>query len=136
MEIEGSPITFEVPYQIIATNGSDAELDITTNQLPAGEVNQPYSTNIASIGGVGTKTFKLIAESDQTEGLSLSQDGTITWAPAGLYFGYYNLIVKVKDQENTEVVKNLSLYMKGSLTIYPSTTQNLKQLWEKPSKHN
>ena len=128
MEIEGSPITFEVPYQIIVTDGSDAGLDIITNQLPAGGVNQPYSTNIALIGGVGTKTFELIAGSDQPEGLSLSQDGKITWAPAGLDFGYYNLKVKVKDQENTEVVKTLPLYIKGSLTIYPSNNSELKAI--------
>ncbi len=125
VEIEGSPITFEVPYQIIATNGSDAELDITTAQLSDGEVNIPYSANISSVGGIGKKSFELTADSDQPDGLSLSQDGRITWTPAGLDFGYYNLYVKVQDQENNQVIRSLPLFIKGSLTIYPSNKSEL-----------
>jgi len=126
-KIMGSMILIDVPYQITVIEESDEKLDISTSQLPGGEVNKPYSTNITSIGGVGMKSFELAADSDQPDGLTLSsQNGTITWTPAGLDFGYYHLKVKVKDQENTEVIKTLSLYIKGSLTVYPSDNSELK----------
>ena len=126
VKIEGSPIVFKAPYHIVVVDGSSAELDISTAQLPDGEVNIPYSANISSVGGIGKKSFELTADSDQPDGLSLSQDGQITWSPAGLDFGYYNINIKVQDQENNQVIRSLPLYIKGSLTIYPSNKSELK----------
>lgn len=134
VKVVGSSVTHEVPYQISVSDGSNAKLEISTNQLPAGEVNKPYAATLTSMGGVGVKSFELEAGSDHPKGLSLSKDGTINWTPAGLDFGYYNLKIKVKDQKNNEVTKVFALHIKGSLTINPADNSELKAKVGEPFK--
>jgi IPT/TIG domain/Bacterial Ig-like domain (group 3)/Putative Ig domain len=72
-----------------------ALLQITTNLLPAGTVQIPYSTTLAVTGGVGSYNWSVVSGA-LPPGLMLGgSTGTIAGAPTAA--GQYSLTVQVKD---------------------------------------
>lgn len=127
VKVAGTTTRIEVPYTIeVKEDNSAAPLKITTEKLIEGKVNVPYSQAVSVTGGKGKKSFNLDQSSDYPAGLAISQDGTITWSPAGHDFGYYNIAVKINDQDNKEVSKTFQLYIRGSLNIDPADKAELK----------
>ena len=127
VKVTGSSIRLKVPYTIVAKEKDAASvLKIITDQLSNGMVNIPYSQVISVTGGKGIKSFEVTAGSDHPKGLAIDPDGTLTWTPAGQDFGYYNIRIKVKDQENYEAIKSYQLYINGSLKVYPTDKAELK----------
>jgi len=129
VKVSGSPIKLELPFTIIVKEDqTSSTLKITTGKLADGRVNVPYSQLISVSGGKGLKSFKLTENSDKPKGLAISPDGTLSWSPAGQDFGYYNIGIIIKDQENNEAVKDLQLYIRGSLSIDPPDKAELKAI--------
>ena len=127
VKVAGSSIIQSVPYTIVAKeNQAASALTISTDQLDNGAVNAPWSQTISVTGGKGIKTFEFTEDSDRPKGLTLSQDGTLTWMPAGQDYGYYTIGIKVMDQENHAITKSFRLYVKGGLLVDPPDQAELK----------
>jgi hypothetical protein len=84
-------------------------ITVTTQSLPAGSINVPYSDALAAIGG--TKPYAWSTASTLPLGLVLTTGGVITGTPAAT--GNYTITVQVADSESPPATANAQL----SLTI-------------------
>ena len=75
-------------------------LAFSTQTLPNGTINQPYSATITASGGLAPYTFSTNDPGDFPPGLSLAANGTISGTPAqGDQGKQYNFNVTVTDSE-------------------------------------
>jgi hypothetical protein len=100
-------------------------LSITTNSLPSGTVNVPYSQAFTASGGTGTGyTWSLTGgQSSLTSlGLSLSSAGVLSGS--GPSYGTANFTVKVTDSANNTASGTFSVTINyGTLSISTTTIQ-------------
>lgn len=88
------------------------QLQIDTNTLPDGMVNQPYHMNLSASGGSGDYSWKLISSSLPT-GIELeSTTGIISGTT--LDIGVFPINIEVSDTNGNVQTKNLSLEIKES----------------------
>lgn len=71
-------------------------LVITTTSLPNGQVGVPYSQQLSSDGGTGTKTWIDLGDDLSGTGLTLSSSGLVSGTP--LSAGTMNFTARVQDQ--------------------------------------
>ncbi len=71
-------------------------LVITTTALPNGQVGVPYSQQLTSEGGTGTKTWIDLGDNLSGTGLSLSTGGLVAGTPSAA--GMLNFTARVQDQ--------------------------------------
>lgn len=89
----GEPV--EQAFTLVVDEG-DPELEITTNSLSNGEVDVPYSAQLAAQGGSGEGYIYFIDNPELLPpGLTLSQDGVLSGTP--LDDGQYPFTVNVRD---------------------------------------
>jgi hypothetical protein len=89
-----------------------APLSFTVDELPAGEVDQPYEQTLTTEGGTEDPTFT-ITDGDLPPGLELSEDGVISGTPTDA--GDYTVTITATAGEETAEVTL-------TLTIAPAST--------------
>jgi hypothetical protein len=85
----------------------DYNVAITTDSLPSGRLNQPYSQALTAAYNTGTVTWSL-ASGSLPNGLTLSTDGTISGTPTSS--GSFYFTVQAQDSA-TSITKQLYLWV-------------------------
>lgn len=111
------------PQQTASANLSivvNPALAITTAQLPAGVINQPYNQTLSATGGITPYTWSLSAGT-LPAGLSLGSNGAITGTPTAT--GTSSFTAKVTDSESPaqSVTANLSITINNSAPLQITT---------------
>lgn len=89
---------------------------ITTDSLPDGVVNTPYSQSLASAGGVAPRTNYLVASGTLPTSLILSTLGAITGTPSAV--GLYSFTATVQDSTpTTSAAKALTIRVRSPQTV-------------------
>jgi hypothetical protein len=92
----------------------DEPLTITTTSLPGGTRNVPYSTTIATNGGVPPVTFSVTSGS-LPPGLVLSSGGTLSGTPSVV--GSSTFTVRASDASEQSASRSFTLTISGTFTI-------------------
>lgn len=104
---------------LASLSGCAAKLCICTVYLPDGEVNIPYSQNLAATGGSGVYTWS-IAYGALPVGLSLdSATGVISGTPTAS--GTSSLIFQITDSKGASLSEGLSLTIETGPGIFTSS---------------
>jgi len=87
-------------------------LTITGSTLPDGEVNQPYSEQLGSIGGTGVKTWTDANGGLSGTGLAVSTAGEVSGTPTTQ--GQISFLARVEDEVGASAQRLVSLNIAGS----------------------
>jgi hypothetical protein len=104
-----------------------APLQITTSNLPAGQVQALYSTTLQATGGVSPYTWSLFSGLLPT-GLTLQPDGTISGTPT--FAGVFPFIVQVQDAAAQTVSATFSLNIATAVDLLWLATMEVGDLSE------
>ncbi|NPV89256.1 MAG: hypothetical protein HPY50_00590 [Firmicutes bacterium] len=125
-EISGTPTragSYQIAFTVTDSSGNKAQktlglkikgLAITTDSLPDGSVGSPYNVTLEASGGIEPYTWESVidAEASLPPGLALNAGtGEISGTPASA--GSYQIEFKVKDSNDNNAYKTLSLEIKG-----------------------
>jgi hypothetical protein len=104
----------------ITINAAPPPLLITTTSLPAGTVNQAYSTNLAATGGTPPLTWSLASGSPALpDGLTLSSSAVLDGTPTTA--GTVNLIFRVEDSASSPQSNQKTLSITINVASMPLT---------------
>ena len=92
---------------------------ITTNSLPSGLLNTPYSTSLQAVDGFPPYLWSL-KSGTLPPGLSLSTGGLISGTPTA--YGISNFTVQVADAQMQTATANLSITIQQAPPLYITTS--------------
>lgn len=98
------------------TSDPGAALEITTNQLPDGSANSPYTAQLSATGGAAPYVWSVSGA--LPPGLTMSSTGTIAGSPTAA--GESTVAVEVEDSEQQPQTAQVSLALDVSTAVQPS----------------
>lgn len=105
-----TPNTLSEEFQLSILQG----LNITTQQLPGGQVGEPYNATIAVGGGTPGYTFSITSGSLPTD-VSMDADGVFSGTIASGTEGDYPITIQVEDANGRTADKNYTLTIVAAL---------------------
>lgn len=102
---EGPRIDGDFVRDMYAWIDGSSMLGVSTAMLPSGTAGEPYSHIVRATGGTAPYTYE--AESGLPDGLTMSEDGTISGTPTEA--GEASVVVKVTDTDGAVARKTIPL---------------------------